>query len=272
MQNIGLYTIASGIDLAETTKEIFKEEESINFAGHFNTFNEVTKLLISTPIKEPLIFIIRDYSFKKEDVLNFVNQSSDISALSHYKKILYTKSINKNYINNLSNSNINGILHKLDTPLFVKQNRYLPELKQVKEKLIKILKLVSDGGTYYDSEITQHLPKKHAWARNETKAAFDTPVTEAVLSWQTPENTEKMLQETIPLIKLLSLREKEILLLIAEGRKNIEIAKQLNISTATVDTHKAHMLKKLGLKSTTDLIIFAVRNETILKFLSEKNF
>ena len=194
-----------------------------------------------------------------------------MNALEEFKKILYTDSTDRNYINRLRNSQINGILHKQDTSPFGKYNSTLPSVKQGKEKLIKIIKLVSEGCTFYDGKITSLLPKRYAWARNDANDKPSNPVTEEVLYWQLKENAEKVLQETIQLIKRLTMREKEILLQISEGRSNKEIAGYLNIFVGTVEQHKAHILKKLSLKSTTDLLIFAVRNEIILKFLAGKN-
>ncbi len=57
----------------------------------------------------------------------------------------------------------------------------------------------------------------------------------------------------------LTNREREILKLIAEGHTNQEIADLLVLSTATVQTHRAHIMAKLGLHSRTDLIKYAIR-------------
>jgi two-component system, NarL family, nitrate/nitrite response regulator NarL len=59
----------------------------------------------------------------------------------------------------------------------------------------------------------------------------------------------------------LTEREKEILILIAEGMKNHDIADKLFISSLTVGTHKAHIMKKLNLKCTAELTCFAVSNK-----------
>lgn len=168
MQKINLFTVASEAYIAETTKEIFEEEKRINFAGHFNTLNEAIKLLKAKPVKKPAILFINDYLFKKDNVLRFVNETPETNILEAYKKILYTKSIDKSYINILSNSNINGLLHKLDTSLFINQNRNLLLLKQGKEKFIKIIKLVNEGCTFYDSKITTLLHQRYAWARSNS--------------------------------------------------------------------------------------------------------
>jgi DNA-binding NarL/FixJ family response regulator len=57
----------------------------------------------------------------------------------------------------------------------------------------------------------------------------------------------------------LSDREREVLQLAAEGRTNAEIGKRLFISPRTVEIHRAHMLKKLGLRSQTQLIRYALK-------------
>jgi two-component system response regulator NreC len=62
---------------------------------------------------------------------------------------------------------------------------------------------------------------------------------------------------------LLTDREREILQLVAEGRTNKEVANHLNISLTTVETHRTHILQKLGLHSVPDLILYAVRKGII---------
>ena len=61
----------------------------------------------------------------------------------------------------------------------------------------------------------------------------------------------------------LTKREKEILKLIADGLSYKEIGEKLFISVRTVETHKNNMLQKLDLKSTIDLVKFAIKNELI---------
>ncbi len=60
-------------------------------------------------------------------------------------------------------------------------------------------------------------------------------------------------------IKLTS-RETEILRLAANGKSNKEIASDLFISPRTVDCHKNHIMQKLSLKNTAELILYAVRH------------
>ena len=66
-------------------------------------------------------------------------------------------------------------------------------------------------------------------------------------------------------ISQVTKREREVLLLIAEGIKNSGIARKLFISTRTVETHKTHLLKKLNLKCTAELTCFAVTRKSELE-------
>jgi two-component system response regulator NreC len=57
----------------------------------------------------------------------------------------------------------------------------------------------------------------------------------------------------------LTPREREVLRLAAEGHGNAEIASRLFISRRTVETHRAHAMKKLGLRNQVELALYAVR-------------
>ena len=61
----------------------------------------------------------------------------------------------------------------------------------------------------------------------------------------------------------LSPREREVLTLIAEGSTSKEIAAILHISVQTVETHRANLLHKLGVRNVAGLVLFAVRNALI---------
>jgi len=59
---------------------------------------------------------------------------------------------------------------------------------------------------------------------------------------------------------LLSAREREVMEYLARGYTNREIAAKLEISIKTVDTHRGHVLKKLGLRNNSDLTRFAIQH------------
>jgi two-component system, NarL family, response regulator NreC len=63
--------------------------------------------------------------------------------------------------------------------------------------------------------------------------------------------------------ELLTMREREVLHLLAEGKSNKETAAILNLSLYTVETHRANILEKLHLRGTPELILYAVRKGVI---------
>lgn len=61
----------------------------------------------------------------------------------------------------------------------------------------------------------------------------------------------------------LTSRERQIIQLLAEGKSSKEVADILKITLKTSDTHRANIMRKLGLHSITGLVRFAIRNEII---------
>lgn len=58
-------------------------------------------------------------------------------------------------------------------------------------------------------------------------------------------------------LSILTKREKQVLRLIAHGRRNREIAEELNVSMKTVDTHRTNLMRKLDLHNLVDVVDFA---------------
>jgi DNA-binding NarL/FixJ family response regulator len=58
----------------------------------------------------------------------------------------------------------------------------------------------------------------------------------------------------------LTARQREILQLIAEGKSTKEIAFTLELSVKTVETHRAALTERLGIRDVAGLVLFAVRN------------
>jgi len=73
------------------------------------------------------------------------------------------------------------------------------------------------------------------------------------LRTQTPEDPYEQLTE----------REKEVLQLLAQGKTNKEAAALLNVSVHTIETHRAHLMQKLELHNTAEIVLFAVRRKLI---------
>ncbi len=106
------------------------------------------------------------------------------------------------------------------------------------------------------------------------KASQDTEVLDAARaaaagrSWFSPEVTRLIQEEHISEMRrkgvedtyeLLTLREKEITRLLVANRSNREIADELFISAATVDTHRTNIFRKLRVHNLPELILYSVR-------------
>ena len=100
--------------------------------------------------------------------------------------------------------------------------------------LVNAVEALLDGGTYFTSKVARI-------------------VLEGFLN--NPNNSG-----TIP---TLSVREREIVQLLAEGSSNKEIARKLEISVKTAETHRSNIMRKMQFDSLSDLVRYAVRNKII---------
>jgi len=71
--------------------------------------------------------------------------------------------------------------------------------------------------------------------------------------------TEKAKSTLMDPYETLTTREREVLHLAAEGYTNTAIGDRLSISPRTVETHRANLMRKLGLQTQTDLVRYALR-------------
>ena len=83
-------------------------------------------------------------------------------------------------------------------------------------------------------------------------AAGETVMDEKVTLGQTPQPQPR-----------LTIRELEILQLIAEGKSNKEIATKLGLSVNTVAVHRANLMAELGIHKTAELVAYAIRNRLV---------
>ncbi len=105
------------------------------------------------------------------------------------------------------------------------------------EDLMEGIKSVSSGKAYFSSEVSKMLVEDYI---REIKA--------------------RGIDDSY---ELLTLREKEILHLLVEGKSNKDIAIALNLSPYTVETHRRNLQEKLNLHSFAELILYAVRKGVI---------
>ena len=115
---------------------------------------------------------------------------------------------------------------------------YLPK-NTTRHELLNAITKIHEGNEYYSDTISKIILKNYISNVRKSKE---------------PE-TEKNKEETV-----ISSREKQILQMVIEGLSNQDIADKLFISIRTVESHKNHIMQKLGIKSMIELIKYAIRN------------
>jgi DNA-binding NarL/FixJ family response regulator len=73
----------------------------------------------------------------------------------------------------------------------------------------------------------------------------------------------KQLARPVPPAMLLTMREREVLQRIASGRSNKHIAREMDLSVRTVETHRLNIKRKLGIEGQADLIRFALEHTPV---------
>jgi DNA-binding NarL/FixJ family response regulator len=95
-------------------------------------------------------------------------------------------------------------------------------------KLVQAIEMVAGGGDYFSADVAQSVLRKlsgHAESKDHQR---------------------------------ISIREREVLVAIAEGLSNKEIACRLEVSVRTVETHRERVMRKLNLRGPADLTRFAI--------------
>ncbi|WP_028022683.1 response regulator [Enterovibrio calviensis] len=103
-------------------------------------------------------------------------------------------------------------------------------------ELVQALDIIANGGSYFSAGVSETL-------------------LESMSALEQKEN-----DDTLP-----TPREKDVLILIANGACNKTIARELDISVRTVETHRLRVKKKLGVTSTAGLVKYAIEHGWIEK-------
>ena len=127
------------------------------------------------------------------------------------------------------------------------------------DELIRQVLGAGARGYLLKSEATRQLiPAVESLARH--KPYFSGRVSEVVLQGFLQRDEPQKLE--IGIDRLTS-REREIVQLLGEGKSNKDIARLLDLSVKTVETHRSAVLRKLDLSSLVDLVRWAIRNNLV---------
>ncbi|MBL8058744.1 MAG: response regulator transcription factor [Anaerolineales bacterium] len=123
------------------------------------------------------------------------------------------------------------------------------------EYVFQILRAGASGYLVKQAAVTELIEAIRTVSRGETylSAALSPAAVEAY----------RRQAEAMAAPPRLTDREREVLQLIAEGRTNREIAGRLAVSVKTVEAHRAHVMEKLGLRTTAELTKYALRQGII---------
>jgi two-component system, NarL family, response regulator NreC len=124
--------------------------------------------------------------------------------------------------------------------------------------IIQALKAGAKGYLLKDSADTELIRGVAAVASG--KSFFSPAVAKVMLDDYVRHLAEKGIADRFD---SLSEREREIFQLVAEGHSTKEIAELLSVSPATIETHRAHVLQKLDVHNTAELVLYAVRRGVI---------
>src|ERR1700747_84465 len=124
--------------------------------------------------------------------------------------------------------------------------------------VLRALKVGAKGYLLKDSAEADLIRAVHAVA--EGKSFFSPAVSKVLLD----DYVRKLKRSgTEDAYDLLTPREREVLQLVAEGKSNKEVARLLNLSVYTVETHRSNIMQKLNLKGVPELTLYAVRKGII---------
>jgi two-component system response regulator NreC len=124
--------------------------------------------------------------------------------------------------------------------------------------IIQALKAGAKGYLLKDSADTELIRAVAAVASG--KSFFSPAVAKVMLDDYVRNLAEKGIADRFD---TLSEREREIFQLVAEGHSSKEIAELLSVSPTTIGTHRTHVMQKLDVHNTAELVLYAVRRGVI---------
>lgn len=123
--------------------------------------------------------------------------------------------------------------------------------------VLDALKIGIAGYVLKDSSTDEILKAIHSVI--EGNRYLSPPISETIIE----SYVQRIRESSMDSYETLTDRERDVFTLAAEGHGNPEIAHLLSISSRTVETHRSNIMRKLGLKTQTDLIRYALRRGVI---------
>jgi DNA-binding NarL/FixJ family response regulator len=201
------------------------------------------------------ILIADDHSMVRDGVKNLINQNKDLVVIGEASSGTQTLELFESLkpdllIMDISMPDMNGmevsknILAKNPTASIVILSMYDDEdyISRCLEYGVKGYVIKNESGSELDYAIRSVLSGKNYFSRQAQDVIFK--------KYSQNVTRKKQREDQIKLTK----REVEIIKLIAEGLTSQEMANKLFISPRTVETHRANLMKKIGVKNAIELV------------------
>ena len=210
-------------------------------------------------MKQIKVLIADDHTIVREGIRSLLEARDDISVVGEAstgtEAIEKTETLKPDVaIIDISMPILNGLEATLRIKKSVPQCKVLVlTMHENKESVRQVLRAGASGYIVKKSAASQLFDAIHAVFKGE---AFFSPSISRML-------LDEYREEAGPIDKTLSLREREVLQLVAEGYGNREISDLLHISVKTVEGHKDNIRKKLGVQDKTGLVKYAIQQGII---------
>lgn len=208
------------------------------------------------------ILIADDHQLFREGLINLLSDTPEIEVVAHAEngKIAVEKAINFKPDIVLMDIGM-PVLSGIDATALLKSK--MPDIKIIalsmhsdKHFIKGMLEAGANGYLFKNCTYSQLIDAIETVIAG--KKYLSAEITEVLIDdyLDKGESTEESIED-------LTEREFEVLKLFAEGKSTRDISEQLFVSVKTVGTHKQHILKKLNLNSTVDIIKYALKKGII---------
>lgn len=205
------------------------------------------------------IMIADDHKLLLDGLILILNELQDVELLA-------SASNGKELLRLMQNQRPDIVLLDLNMPVM----DGFETLKEIKKRYpeIKVIVLSMHFEKYTVSRVMQDNADGYL-VKNSDKAEFSAAIRRVAEGGKyfSAELMSLMLQpqgsSTERKAALLSMREVEVIKLLAEGLSSVEIGEKLSLSHRTVDTHRNNIIQKLELRNTAELISFAFKNKLL---------
>ena len=208
------------------------------------------------------IILADDHKIVREGLISLLNQQDDMKVLADapegFSIIKFARKFKPDVvITDISMPELNGIeatevIHKE----FPKMKIIALSMHSEKHVILRVLRAGANGYLLKDSAFLELVKAIRSVLKGEIY--LSSKITDMVVN-----EYIKKISENESDLDLLSVREKEVLQLISEGKSTKEIAALLFVSIKTIESHRKHLMEKLGLFTVADLTRFAIKEGLI---------